>query len=292
MILAETILIRVTGRDQPGITTAVMSILAAAEAAVQDVEQIVIRGRLNLGILVDVPAGKDVLKEVLLLGWERGLDVDFEVVETDGTASIPSLVVSMIGTTLTPRDLESVTAAIAKAGGNIERIRRLAKTPVWCYEFEVHGGDADEMRTQLVDTAADNPSFDVAIQRTGLVRRAQRLVVLDVHTDTVTVEHMTDPPFDGRIEDGCVWGRGALDTKASLGVITALLASWKQAGVRPEPTLLVVGSIAEEAGGLLGAAHFRPWSDERGLAIDQLIVSEPTQLAPISHTSNSRATGP
>ncbi len=111
--------------------------------------------------------------------------------------------------------------------------------------------------------------------------RTERLVVLDVHTDTVTVEHMTDPPFDGRIEGGRVWGRGALDTKASLGVITALLESWQQSGLRPEPTLLVVGSIAEEAGGLLGATHFRPWADERGLAVDQLIVSEPTQLAPI-----------
>lgn len=111
--------------------------------------------------------------------------------------------------------------------------------------------------------------------------RTDRLVVLDVHTDTVAVEHMTDPPFDGRIDDGHVWGRGALDTKASLGVITALLAEWQRAGARPEPTLLVVGSIAEEAGGLLGATHFRTWADERGLEVDQMIVAEPTRLSPI-----------
>lgn len=111
--------------------------------------------------------------------------------------------------------------------------------------------------------------------------RTDRLVVLDVHTDTVSVEHMTGPPFDGRIENGCVWGRGALDTKASLGVIISLLESWSAAGVRPEPTLLVVGSTGEEAGGFLGATHFRPWAEQRGLAIDQIIVSEPTRLAPI-----------
>ncbi|MEJ7799515.1 MAG: M20/M25/M40 family metallo-hydrolase [Ilumatobacter sp.] len=111
--------------------------------------------------------------------------------------------------------------------------------------------------------------------------RTDRLVVLDVHTDTVTVEHMTDPPFDGRIEDGHVWGRGALDTKASLGVITALLESWQRSSIKPEPTLMVVGSIGEEAGGLVGATHFRPWAEERGLVIDQMIVSEPTELAPI-----------
>lgn len=108
-----------------------------------------------------------------------------------------------------------------------------------------------------------------------------RLVVLDVHTDTVTVEHMTDPPFDGRIEDGKVWGRGALDTKASMGVMLALLEQWHREGLRPDPTLLLVGSVSEESGGLLGAARFREWSDARGLRIDQMIVAEPTKLAPI-----------
>jgi len=111
--------------------------------------------------------------------------------------------------------------------------------------------------------------------------RSERLVVLDVHTDTVTVEHMTDPPFDGRIEGGRVWGRGALDTKASLGVILALLAEWRRAGARPEPTLLVLGSASEEAGGLLGAVRFRGWVQQRQLEIDQLIVAEPTKLSPV-----------
>jgi acetylornithine deacetylase/succinyl-diaminopimelate desuccinylase-like protein len=111
--------------------------------------------------------------------------------------------------------------------------------------------------------------------------RTDRLVVLDVHTDTVAVEHMTDPPFDGRIEDGHVWGRGALDTKASLGVVLALLESWHAEELAPDPTLMVVGSISEEAGGLLGATRFRPWAEERGLTVDQMIVAEPTRLAPI-----------
>ncbi|MDJ0767967.1 MAG: M20/M25/M40 family metallo-hydrolase [Ilumatobacter sp.] len=111
--------------------------------------------------------------------------------------------------------------------------------------------------------------------------RSDRLAVVDVHLDTVTVEHMTDPPFDGRIEDDRVWGRGALDTKATMGVLLALLESWRRTGARPEPTLLVVGSIAEEAGGLLGATQLRPWADARGLEIDQMVVAEPTRLAPI-----------
>jgi acetylornithine deacetylase/succinyl-diaminopimelate desuccinylase-like protein len=105
--------------------------------------------------------------------------------------------------------------------------------------------------------------------------------VLDVHTDTVTVEHMTDDPFDGRVEDGRVWGRGAVDTKASLGVILSLLERWKAEELRPEPTLLVVGSISEEGGGMLGAVAFREWLEAHRFVPDQVVVSEPTSCCPI-----------
>ncbi|MGW1978082.1 M20 family metallopeptidase [Streptomyces sp. NPDC001889] len=111
--------------------------------------------------------------------------------------------------------------------------------------------------------------------------RSGRLVVVDVHTDTVTVENMTDPPFDGRIESGSVWGRGALDTKATMGVLLALLEAWHRDGLRPDPTLLLVGSISEEVGGLLGATRFRPWAEQQGLLIDQLLVAEPTGFRPV-----------
>ena len=141
----ETLLVRISGPDQTGITTSTMAVLASAGASLHDLEQMVVRGKLTLEIVVDVPRGSNVLKDILLLGWERGLEIDFEVVDAAPTPSLPSLVVSVLGPELGPTDLETVTAAIAKAQGNIERIRRLARQPVWCYEFEVHGGNAEEM---------------------------------------------------------------------------------------------------------------------------------------------------
>ncbi|MGE0732785.1 MAG: M20 family metallopeptidase, partial [Acidimicrobiia bacterium] len=108
-----------------------------------------------------------------------------------------------------------------------------------------------------------------------------RWCVLDVHTDTVTVEHCEGDPFDGRIADGRVYGRGAVDTKASMGVMLAVLEAARAEGRRLEPNLLVVGSISEEAGGLLGAVGFREWATARGLAPDEVIVAEPTMCAPI-----------
>ncbi len=225
----ETILIRITGPDQTGVTTSAMAVLANADAEVHDVEQIVVRGRLTLEVVANVPAGQDVLKDMLLLGWERNLDVDFELVDSAPTPTLPSLVVSVIGPNLGPADLEKVTAAVAKANGNIERIQRLAKTPVWCYEFEVHGGNGEEMRASLIDTAADNPRFDVAVQRSGLLRRAQRLVVLDVDSTLIQNEMIDLLADQAGVGDQCATVTesamaGELDFEASLRERVGLLA--------------------------------------------------------------------
>ena len=129
---------------------------------------------------------------------------------------------------------------------------------------------------ELVDVVEGRPNVYGIWEGTS-----DKWVVLDAHTDTVTVEHCTGDPFDGRIADGRVYGRGAVDTKASLGVMLAVLEQARAKGLRPVPNLVVVGSISEEAGGLLGARGFREWADARGLRPDEVIVAEPTMCEPI-----------
>ena len=110
--------------------------------------------------------------------------------------------------------------------------------------------------------------------------QTDRWVALDVHTDTVSVEQMTDDPFDGRVEDGRVWGRGAVDTKASLALILTLLEDLKKAGERPAPNLIVVATVSEESGGE-GAKAFGEWVQRKGFQLDQLMVAEPTLCVPV-----------
>ena len=176
----QTVLIRVTGPDHPGITAGLMTVLADAGADVQDIEQIVIRGRLSLGIAVEVPEGRDLLKEVLLFGWDQGMDVDFDLVSSTPTVSARGHVVTLLGPHLTPAEIGLATRAIADAGANIDRIIRLARYPVMSYELLVRNGDDQKLRSNLLHAAAANPGIDIAIQREGLGRRAKRLVVLDV----------------------------------------------------------------------------------------------------------------
>jgi len=110
---------------------------------------------------------------------------------------------------------------------------------------------------------------------------SDRVITVDVHLDTVGVEHMTDDPLDGRIEDGRVFGRGSVDTKATLAVVLAVLEEMRADNRRPVPTINVVGTVSEEAGGLIGARRYRDWLNERSDHIDQLIVAEPTMCAPV-----------
>jgi acetylornithine deacetylase/succinyl-diaminopimelate desuccinylase-like protein len=108
-----------------------------------------------------------------------------------------------------------------------------------------------------------------------------RIVVVDVHLDTVGVEHMTRDPFDGAVEGTRVYGRGAVDTKASLAVVLNVLGELRAAGQRPAPTVQVVGTVGEEMRGMIGAVRYRDWLLENTMTVDRLIVAEPTGCAPV-----------
>jgi phosphoserine phosphatase len=185
----RTILVRCTGRDRPGITTGLLGVLARAGAQLYDMEQVVVRDRLTLDLLVGISEGDDVLKELLFHGWERGLQLEFDVADEPvaATASAPRSVVTVIGQVLTPAALSAVTGAIAAGGGNIDRIVRLARYPVVSYEFVVVSGEVDRMRAELLAASAAH-GVDVAIQRESLERRAKRLVVLDVDSTLIQDE--------------------------------------------------------------------------------------------------------
>jgi len=183
----ETILIRVTGQDRPGITTELLGLLARLDAELQDIEQVVVRHQLTLGLAVAVPAGRDLVKEVLLFGWERDLAIDFEVVDATPTRHITRQVVTVLAPELSPTALARASGAIAASGGNIHRIHRLSRFPVWSYEFLVEGADLEKLQASVMDIATQE-EIDVAIQPHDLSRRSSRLVVLDVDSTLIRNE--------------------------------------------------------------------------------------------------------
>lgn len=81
-------------------------------------------------------------------------------------------------------------------------------------------------------------------------------IVLMAHVDVVPVEDSsawTHPPFRGRMTDDHVWGRGALDDKASAVGILEALSSLLRQGESPTRTVHVAFGHDEEVGGSRGA---------------------------------------
>lgn len=184
----DTILVRISGRDAPGITAGLLDILSLGRAEVFDMEQVVVRGRLTLDLLVGLSTEHQTLKDLLFFGWQRGIDVEFEVVDEQPAAPPGGrYAVTILAPDLAADALAAATAAIAGAGGNIDRILRLSNYPVMSYEFIVSGADFDLLRAELL-SASQAFRLDVAVQPEGLQRRAKRLVVLDVDSTLIQNE--------------------------------------------------------------------------------------------------------
>jgi acetylornithine deacetylase/succinyl-diaminopimelate desuccinylase-like protein len=75
------------------------------------------------------------------------------------------------------------------------------------------------------------------------------------HVDVVTTagQAWTHPPFEGRLEDDWVWGRGALDMKGGVAMLVHTFLRAKREGVELPGDLVLIVLADEENGGDLGA---------------------------------------
>ncbi len=183
----QTILVTISGIDRTGITAGVMDVIGSAGAVVEDVEQTITRGRLSLSIVVVVPPGRDLVKELLLFGWEQQMDVDFEVVDSTPTPRAQGQIVTLVGREIHPLEFAAVAAMCARAGANIDRITRIARYPVMAYELVVRGGQAEELRRNLL-LAGRDLRCDLAVVPEGLGQRATRLIIMDVDSTLIQNE--------------------------------------------------------------------------------------------------------
>ncbi len=234
-----TVLVTLTGRDRPGVTSRLFGVLSAHELSVVDVEQVVIRGRLILGVLLACPANPDLTAiHRQVTGMADDLDMDAEI--TMGSVERPprrrgSLHVTVLGSPLLPAVIAAIAGQIAANGANIDRIGRVAHRPVTCIEFDISGADPVMLRTALAQESA-RLGVDVAVQRGGLHRRAMRLIVMDV--DSTLLREEAIELLAG--EAGCgpevaaltaAAMRGEIDFTRSLHDRVALLAGLEVAAI-------------------------------------------------------------
>src|SRR4051794_33934199 len=144
----ETLLLTVSGKDRPGVTSAIFATLTRAGVEVLDIEQIVLRRRLILGILVTAPRDWKRLRDSGdATATSLGMSVDIDRGNGDNRGRREGREhVTVIGAPLRAAAMAAIAGRIADSGANIDRIERMARSPVTAIDLPVSGAPPERLR--------------------------------------------------------------------------------------------------------------------------------------------------
>jgi phosphoserine phosphatase len=205
--MREIILINITGKDKPGLTSSLTNILARYDVTILDIGQAVIHDYLSLGILVEIPiehSSSSILKDLLFKAHKLGIQIRFSAIDAgsyEGWASQSGeqrRIITLLGRKLTAVQLAKVTSALADNNLNIDVITRLsarvflddhASLPKACIQFTVSGPLADpvQFRSQLFKISEET-GIDISFHVDDIYRHARRLVVFDMDSTLIQGE--------------------------------------------------------------------------------------------------------
>lgn len=192
---AFTGLILVSGEDRPGITEKLMSLLSEFSVLVLDIEQLVIRGRLILTVLIslDESHASAIAADLELLEKEIGFDIAIDFAEEQNSAENPAnLHVVIISDSLKPASIAVVAAELSKIQANISAIRRTSSEPLTAIELDISCPDKSIKEVQkLLAVVAISHKIDLAVEQGNGLRSAKRLVMLDMDS-TLIVQEVID----------------------------------------------------------------------------------------------------
>jgi phosphoserine phosphatase len=191
----SSLLITVTGPDQPGVTSALFEVLSRHKVELLNVEQVVVRGRLTLGVVVagppEVASGAELRDEVGAAIRDIGLDVTIEPCDDMPLLQEPSThTIVVLGRPITAQAFGVVAREVAALGVNIDVIRGVSDYPVTGLELRVSvppNGVYERLQKAMARVAVDE-AVDIALEDYSLSRRAKRLIVFDVDSTLIQGE--------------------------------------------------------------------------------------------------------
>ncbi len=210
--MSHTVLISVNGTDRPGITSALVNILAGYPVTVLDIDQSVIHNQLSWGMLIEVDNSAcgdngepDALyKDLLFKAHELELTINFTPVDapelqqwlSDG--AIDRYIITLLGRSMNAALIAQVTEVISAYQWNIATIQRISErhrgnssddTPLIAVEIRIHhrNGDINSLRRDCLTLAAES-EMDIAIQEDSIWRRNRRVVCFDMDSTLIQSE--------------------------------------------------------------------------------------------------------
>src|SRR6185369_8182231 len=175
--------------------SALFEVLSSHKVELLNVEQVVIRGRLTLGVLVvgapEVAGGSALRDEVEAAIHGVGLDVTIERSDDMPVMREPSThTIVVLGRPITAESFGVVAREVAALGVNIDFIRGVSDYPVTGLELRVsvpRGAAYDQLQSAMARVAVDE-GVDIALEDYSLSRRAKRLIVFDVDSTLIQGE--------------------------------------------------------------------------------------------------------
>ena len=202
----EQILIRISGKDQVGLTASIMGILARYDAQILDIGQADIHSTLSLGILIriDEKASGQVMKELLFKATELGVGIGFEPISDEdyeswaGRQGKNRYILTVIGRSLSARQIAMAAQVLSSHGLNIDAIKRLTgrmsimhpeRNVRACVEFSIRGTVEDKAAFQKELMAMSRSSgMDFSFQKDDMYRRMRRLICFDMDSTLIQTE--------------------------------------------------------------------------------------------------------
>lgn len=242
----EQILVSVTGQDRPGLTASVMEILARYDAQILDIGQADIHSTLSLGILIRISEQNSghVMKDLLFKATELRVNINFSPITVEDYEAWVErqgkkrYILTIIGRSLSAKQVEAATKIIAAHGLNIDSILRLSgrrsvkresKHVRACIEFSLRGTPTDQARMQEeLMRMSTELGIDFSFQKDDMYRRMRRLICLDMDSTIIQTECIDELAMRAGVGDQVKAitaraMRGEIDFKESFKERVALL---------------------------------------------------------------------
>ena len=204
----EIVQVNIFGVDKPGLTTAFTEILARYDAFILDIGQANIHQSLTLGILFRTTKDKSgfIMKDLLFKASELNEQIRFTLIPIDDYNAWVArqgknrYIITLLGRTISARQIADVSNVIFRHGLNIDAIKRLtgrmalevdADTAKSAIEFSVRGMLTSEERHAVqadLLTVSGRGGLDFSFQKDDLFRRARRLICFDMDSTLIGTE--------------------------------------------------------------------------------------------------------
>jgi len=202
--MSEIVLITISGKDHPGLTSAFAQVLSKSGALLLDIGQAVIHDALALGMMVLVPKADLVALQQAIEQTAIQLGVAARLTEISedhyhdwiDKQHKQRFIVTLLAEQVRAENLAAIAEVFARRGVNIDTMDRLSSRgaateacPRMCIEFNVSGDgiDAAELRRALL-LLAERAGFDIAVQQDSIFRRNRRLVAFDMDSTLIQIE--------------------------------------------------------------------------------------------------------